>query len=195
MKHLLRTAIACTFLYHFSATAALPRQEMTLGTSPLGQRMIEDIRSGSLCKNTVYKRFKLVEKTNHKRLRFLPSHELLVLATEKEIMCPWSLELDFNGDRRMDWIGFVKLDDDYLLLAYLSGPRDYKIEIVQQSKMPPKNFYLQWVQTRNLPNMTTKVLDTSHSRYALKLSRLNGSSDVYLWDGKKMKLIFSTQID
>jgi len=195
MKHFFTTAFAVAYLSLFSLNATSAKKEMALGNSPLGERMIEQIRSGSFCKNTVYQRFKLVEKTKHKRLRFLPSHELLTLAAENEIMCPWSIELDFNGDRRMDWIGFVKLNDDYLLLAYLSGPRDYTIEVIQQSKMPPSHLYLQWAQTRNLVNMTKKVMDISHSRYALKLSRLNASADIYLWNGKNMKLEFSTQID
>jgi len=195
MKYILKVVIAVLLLSPFTLSAALPKKEMSLDTSQIGQRMAEQIQSGTFCKNTLYKRFKLVEKTKHKRLRFLPSQELLLLAIENEIMCPWSVELDFNGDHRMDWIGFVKLQDDYQLLAYLSGPREYKLEVIQQSDMPPKNFYLQWLQTKNLSHMTNRVLDTSHAGYALKLSRLNGSSDIYLWDGKTMKLIFSTQIN
>ncbi len=191
---LIKAAIAIVLLSADIAVAEMPQKEVMLGDSPFGEKMTDQIRSGNYCKNTVYQRFKLVEKTNHKRLRFLGSHELLDLALEKEIMCPWSMELDLNADRRPDWVGFVKLEDQYQLLAYLSGPRDYAIEVLFQSKHAPVNLYLQWAQPDNLAKPNDKSLDRKPSRYAVKLSRLNGSADIYQWTGKKMELTHTISI-
>jgi len=150
------------------------------------------IKSGSYCKLEVYDKFKLIEKTNHKRLKFNPESELLELVVSMELMCPWSTQRDFNGDKKKDWVGYVSFDENYQLIAYLSGQKQHKIQILSESKQRPANSFIKWIQTKQLKRFTDKKLAVGQSKYALQVSALDGMTDFYLWDGKQLAKVLTT---
>jgi len=150
------------------------------------------IKSGSYCKNEVYNKFKLVEKTEHKRLKFTANAKLLEFASSMELMCPWSTERDFNGDKKKDWVGFVSINDNYQLIAYLSGKKKHKIQILDQLKTQPSNRFIKWVQAKKLKRFTDKKLAIGQNKYALQVSALDGMTDFYLWDGKQLAKVLTT---
>jgi len=154
--------------------------------------VVSQIKSGSYCKDEVYNKFKLVEKTAHKRIKFNPSGELLEFVSSMELMCPWSAQRDFNGDKKKDWVGFVSIDQNYQLIAYLSGKKGYKTQVIHWSKKLPSNSFVKWVQTKQLKRFTDKKLALGQSKYALQVSAIDGMTDFYLWNGKKLDKVLTT---
>ncbi len=151
-----------------------------------------EIKSGDYCQQEIFDKFKLIEKTEHKRLKFKPKKRLLDFAVSMELMCPWSTERDYNGDKKKDWVGYVKLNNEYQLIAYLSGPRSYTLQVINNTTTAPSTNFVRWIQTKYLKNYTKKQLQLGNSRYALQVVDLNGDADFYLWDGKKLAKVLTT---
>lgn len=151
-----------------------------------------EIKSGSFCKTEIFDRFKLIEKTKHKMLKFRPSKELMDFAISMELMCPWSVQRDFNGDKKEDWVGFTKIGEKFELIAYLSKGRNYTIQIIGKFDRLPTNRFLRWMQTRTIKNYTDKKIHLGGSQYALMLANFEKTNDIYLWDGNKLNKILTT---
>jgi len=154
--------------------------------------LTSEIKGGSFCKTEIFDRFKLIEKTKHSMLKFRPTAELMTFATSMELMCPWSVQRDFNGDKKDDWVGFTKIDDKFELVAYLSKGRDYTIQIIGEFDRLPTNMFLRWLQTKTIKNYTDKKLNLGASQYALMVANFEKNNDIYLWDGKKLNKILTT---
>jgi len=153
--------------------------------------LADEIRSGQYCKTKVFDNFKLIEKSGHKALTRKPGGKLLEYAVEAEMMCPWSVEFDLNGDGDRDWIGYVKKDSQFYLLAYLSGLRKYSLEQIASSPKPPSNQFLGKVQIKTVNKLSGKNFSQSKSKFALQVTTLQGMTDIYLWNGKKLKKVVS----
>jgi hypothetical protein len=165
-----------------------------LATIPLAQAdgLEGEIKSGDYCESVIYDKFKLIEKTEHQKVKFRPSPRLLEFAVSMELMCPWGTERDYNGDKKPDWIGFVKINEKYELLAYLSTSREYQVTTISSFASLPTKKFIRWIQSAHLKRFTEKKLNISYSRYALQVADVDGLTDIYLWDGKKMAKILTT---
>lgn len=151
--------------------------------------LADEIRSGEYCKTKVFNNFKLIEKSGHKALGRRPAGKLLDYAVQAEVMCPWSVEFDLNGDGEKDWAGYVSKDGQYYLLAYLSGIRKFRLEQIAISSKPPSSQFLGKVQVKTVNRLSGKHFPQSKSKFALHATTLQGMTDVYLWNGKKLEKI------
>lgn len=151
-----------------------------------------EIQSGQYCKSDLFKQFQKIEQSGHQRLEFQPKPKLMEFVTQMELMCPWESQRDFNGDKRLDWIGFSKLGTEYELVAYLSSGNTFKVQKIEASTTKPSNSFIRWVQTRQLSNFTKKTLPIGQLKYALQVSDLEGMTNFYLWDGKTMAKVLTT---
>ena len=154
--------------------------------------LASEIRSGSYCKKEIFKRFKSIEKTQHELIKFQPKRALMTLVEQMEAMCPWSIQRDLNGDKIEDWVGFTKIGSKVELIAYLSMGRNYSLQVLKSMDNLPKDLFLRWMQTKYLKNFTSKKLNIGGIQYALQVTKLNDSTDIYLWDGKGLSKILTT---
>lgn len=152
----------------------------------------KEIRSGSYCQTEVFDKYKLLNQLKSTPLKLAPSDKLLEFVVKMELMCPWSVQRDFNGDKKDDWIGYVKLDKKYQLIAIISGFRQYSFQIIDESTSLPSNHFVRWLQTKYLANFTDKKLNIGSSRYALQWVDLEGINKIFLWDGKQLKSVIET---
>lgn len=161
-------------------------------SNALAQGLESEIRSGNYCQTDIYNRFKLLEKTEHQRLKFGSNEELLQFAVRIELMCPWSIQRDLNGDKKQDWVGYVKNGSKYQLIAYLSGARKYTLFELSHSDKPPEKNFLRWIQTKYLNRYTKKKLKIGNTKYAVQVATIGGTADIYLWDGKQLENVLTT---
>lgn len=94
------------------------------------------------CSSKLFKELELTANTGHSSVLARPKGRLLALSHQYEIMCPWQLEGDFNGDNRNDWIGLAQKDGKYSLLAYLSGPRKHYVQKLKEYPEFPSDMHL-----------------------------------------------------
>ncbi len=141
-----------------------------------------EIKSGKYCRTELVKRLKLVEKTAHQPLKIKPSGKLLAYAASGELMCPWGLQLDFNGDKKNDWVGYLKLADQYQLVAYTSNTRNYLLQVISSSSQPPKNSY---ITRQSVARIKNKNRNQKVGKYVLLVNDLTADSIIYAWNGKK----------
>jgi len=151
-----------------------------------------EIKSGNHCEDTIFKKFKLIHKTDHQMIKFAPSKKLLEFVTTMELMCPWSVQRDFNGDKRDDWIGYVKSKNKYQLIVYMSGIRNYTLQTISESTEIPNNQFMRWLQTKHLKNFTDKRLKIGASKYAVQLVDIEDMTNIYLWNGKQLEKVVTT---
>ncbi len=150
--------------------------------------LASEIRSGEYCRTQIFDNFKLVEKSGHEAISN-PGGALLSYAVNAEIMCPWSMEFDLNGDGNKDWAGYVRKDGRYYLLAYLSGLRKYTLEQIDSSSKPPSNQFIGWAQVKTINKLSGKNFSQYKTKYALHVTTLGGVTDIYLWNGKKLEKV------
>ena len=150
------------------------------------------IKSGNYCGSKVFKWFKQVKKTKHERIKFEPSQKLLDFAVSMELMCPWEIEKDFNGDNKPDWIGFTKLEDEYQLIAYISIQREYRLSVIETMKTLPKNTFIRPLEPVELKNFSKKKPSSNSSVISLQVSNLEKMTDIYKWNGTKMNKTLTT---
>jgi len=172
------------FLLPFLTLAFIP--------NAMSEGLEAEIKSGSYCEDSIFKRYKLIHKTDHQMIKFAPSKKLLEFVATMELMCPWSVQRDFNGDKREDWIGYVKSKKKYHLIAYMSGIRNYTLQAISESKELPNNNLLRWIQTKHLKTFTDKKLKIGASKYALQVSNIEGMTNIYLWNGKQLEKVITT---
>jgi len=170
----------------------LPFFAFSFVANAVSERLESEIQSGNYCEDKVFKRFKLVDKTDHQMIKFVPSKKLLEFVASMELMCPWSVQRDFNGDKREDWIGYVKLKNKYQLIAYMSGIRNYSLQTISESKNLPSSHFLRWLQTKHLKTFTDKKLKIGASQYALQVVDIEGMANIYLWNGKQLEKVITT---
>ncbi len=160
--------------------------------SAMSQGLEAEIKSSLYCKEAIFKRIKLIHKTDHQMLKFKPSKKLLEFVTSMELMCPWSVQRDFNGDKKKDWVGYIKSNDKYHLVAYMSGIRNYSLQTISESAQLPSNNFIRWLQAKYLKNFTDKKLKIGAAKYALQLVDIEGMTNIYLWDGKQLEKVITT---
>ncbi len=173
-------------------SASLVSASLAFSLNANGEELTQEITSGQYCQSDIFKQFKKIEQTEHKRLKFKPSNKLLEFVTSMELMCPWESQRDFNGDKRDDWIGYVQLGSEYQLVAYMSGRQKYQMSVLSHSEKPPKNAFIRWLPTGQLKNFTKKKMPINNLTFALQVSNFEGMTEFYLWDGKAMKSVLTT---
>jgi len=176
----------------YTSLILIPLLTFLISTPPALADLNSEIRGGSYCKKEIFNRFKTIEQTHHELLRFKPKRELMSLAEQMELMCPWSIQRDFNGDKIEDWVGFAKKADKFELIAYLSKGRGYSVQVLKTLDSLPNTLFLRWMQTRFLKNYTDKKLNIGSNKYALQVTKINDSTEIYLWDGKALSKILTT---
>ena len=152
----------------------------------------KEIRSGNYCQTDIFDKYNLHNQIKATPLKFAPSEKLLEFVVQMELMCPWNVQRDFNGDKKNDWIGYVKENEKYQLVAIISGFRQYSFQIIDESTTPPSNHFVRWLQTKHLTNFTDRKLNLGVSRYALQWVNLEGINKILLWDGKKLESVIET---
>jgi len=70
--------------------------------------------------------------------------------------------------------------------------RNYSLQVLKSMDNLPKDLFLRWMQTKYLKNFTSKKLNIGGIQYALQVTKLNDSTDIYLWDGKGLSKILTT---
>jgi len=177
----------------YASLILIPLLTFSFSTPPVfAMDLKSEIRGGSYCKKKIFNRFKTIEQTQHKLLKFQPKRELMSLVEQMEIMCPWSIQRDFNGDKIEDWVGFAKTGTKFELVAYMSKGRDYSIQVLKTLDNLPNTQFLRWMQTRFLKNYSDKKLNIGNSQYALQVTKIKDSTEIYLWDGKGLSKILTT---
>jgi len=94
------------------------------------------------CKSELFEKLKVIEKTSYR----LPARDYSPLlqryVDRYELLCPWQVEADLNGDGRKDWAGLVGERGRYQLVAFMSGRFRYKTVVVRHFDKFPDDFYL-----------------------------------------------------
>ena len=161
-------------------------------TTVQSEELSAEIKSGQYCQSELFEQFKKTEQTNHERLRFKPSDKLMQFVTSMELMCPWESQKDYNGDKKEDWIAFVKSGSEFQLVAYMSNRQSYQLKVISRSDKLPASSFIRWLPTAQLNNFTKKTMPINNLKYSLQVSDFEGMTQFYLWDGKEMKSVLTT---
>ena len=141
------------------------------------------------CQSKIFDRFTKTKKTGQNRPIRAPDEELREFMIEYEIICPWQVEVDFNNDRKRDWIGLVTKQGQTTLLAYISSLRGYQSYVVKQYKGFPRETHFSYMPTEEAALNSKKSLSgTNPPKFALIENRIGRPSTIYIWNGKAMAL-------
>ncbi len=143
------------------------------------------------CKSKFYQTLEQIENTGHSPIYAKPKGDLLKLSKRYEILCPWQIEADFNGDNKIDWIGILQKKGKYELVAYLSGPKKHFVRVIKQYKEFPNDVFLtktsyQWL----FKTAKGKVPSIFPAKFVLSENKLNESSNAFGWVNQKLKNIY-----
>ena len=139
-----------------------------------------------ICQSDIVKKMKRFENSQIAIPRNLITGKLREYALQNEILCPWEIEADINGDRQLDWIGVIQRNEKYELAAYISASSKYKLHILHTYQFFPEQSYLKIKKQNSIKNGRNK-----NSKKELFEVTLNDNSRVYRWNGKKMEIIRS----
>lgn len=141
------------------------------------------------CKSKLFKQLELVEKTGHSRVLARPKGRLKQFTEKFEILCPWQVEADFNGDKQKDWIGIAQIEGKYELLAYLSGPKKHYPRVIKRYKDFPSKIYLMTSAYKFAFHRSKgKIASIFPAQFTLYESNMDGITNVYGWDDTKKEL-------
>ncbi len=144
------------------------------------------------CKSKLYETLERIENTGHSPVLAKPKGDLLQLSERFEILCPWQIEADFNGDGKKDWAGILQKDGKYELVAYLSGPRKHEVSILKQySKFPSDTFFTRTSYKWLFKTSKGKIPSTFPAKLILSENNTDGSAVAYGWVDKELKNIHS----
>ena len=118
--------------------------------------------------------------------RKLITGKLRELALQMEILCPWQVEAEINGDNQLDWVGIIQRNKKLELVAYISASPKYKFQVLHTYQFFPEQSYLKVKKQALKKNRRNKKAPKE-----LFEVHLNDNSRVYRWDGKKLNVIRS----
>lgn len=137
-----------------------------------------------ICRSDLIKQMKRFEKTEFTVPRKIPSGNLRDYALKMEILCPWQIEADINGDKQLDWAGIIYRNNQFELVAYLSTNRKFQLQVLHTYQFFPEQSYLKLM--RNNSDTRKKL-----KRYDLVEVAINDTSRVYRFKGATMKVSHS----
>jgi len=137
-----------------------------------------------VCKSDLTKQMKRFEKSEFTVPRKQPIGKLKEFSRRQEILCPWQIEFDFNGDRQKDWIGIISRNQQYELVAYLSASPKDKLQVLHSYRFFPENSYL-----KILRNPGYQRNQLASKKYQLAEITLNDSSRIYAYRKGEMVVI------
>lgn len=137
-----------------------------------------------ICKSTLTQQMKRFEKIEFTIPRKVPRGMLKKYATKMEILCPWQLELDLNGDKQTDWAGIIHREGRFELVAYLSANKKFSLQVLHQYHFFPEQNLL-----RIIRNQKFKKNVYGSIKYNLQEMSFNSDSRVYSFVNGKMKVV------
>ncbi len=144
----------------------------------------------SHCETKLFKYLQGFEKNSLSLPKRDPQGDLATLAERYEILCPWSLEGDLNGDRKTDWAGVVYRDHKYQLVIYLSQTVSFKPYILQTYKKFPKDTFIQLIRIKDIIAKSGNSSLLSPAKYGIVAKQLSGTSNIYLWTKDQMAMVY-----
>ncbi|PCI69611.1 MAG: hypothetical protein COB38_08130 [Gammaproteobacteria bacterium] len=137
-----------------------------------------------ICKSPLTKQMKRFEKIEFTIPRKAPSGMLKEYAAKLEILCPWQLEMDLNGDKQNDWVGIIHRKGQFELVAYLSANKKFSLQVLHQYQFFPEQNLLRIVR-----NQKFKKNVYGSIKYNLQEISFDSDSRVYSFEKGKMKVI------
>lgn len=142
------------------------------------------------CRSKLFKEFELTENTGHSKVLARPKGRLLALSHQYEILCPWQIEGDFNGDNRVDWVGVAQKEGKYSLLAYLSGPKKHYLQKIKDYKAFPSDVHLGQTTFHTMYKRSgNKLKSIFPARNVVIENVVDKNATVYGWKNKKLSPI------
>jgi hypothetical protein len=135
------------------------------------------------CRSSLTK--KMIKNENLHVPSKLPKGLLKNYALKMEILCPWKIERDFNGDGKLDWVGIIYKNKNYQLVSYLSRFSKYQLKILHHYPFFPDSMYIRVIRKRE--ESSTK----KRSVYHLLEVHLNQMSRIYTLKNKQLTLLKS----
>ncbi len=132
------------------------------------------------CESKLYNKYSFLDKSQYRLPARTPDFELQERMTEFEILCPWQLEQDFNGDHQKDWLGIVVKNHQHYLLAYLSMPGSHRLSIVKSYKSFPRETHLELMTTQEAQLITQKKLNQP-PKYVFIENKMGSPATIYIW--------------
>ena len=148
------------------------------------------------CKSSLSDTFIRIENTGHSPILAKPKGDLLALSRQYEMLCPWQVEDDFNGDKTEDWVGILQKEGKYELVAYLSGPKKHFPQIIKQYTSFPSDTYLTSTSYKWIFKLSSgKIPSTFPANRVLVENELGNYSKAYGWVEKQLKAIHKFDSD
>jgi len=138
------------------------------------------------CKSDLTKQMQRFEKTDFTVPRKIPTGNLREFALKMEILCPWQIEADFNGDKQKDWVGIIKRNERYELVSYMSALRKYNVQVLHSYEFFPEQTYLKITKKKVTK---TKAQIGKRFNYDLAEITLNETSRIYSLNNNKYTVI------
>ena len=151
------------------------------------------------CESKLFSQMKLLSKVSVALPKAEPTGDLARLVHQYEMICPWQVERDFNNDKKRDWVGFVYRDQNYQLIAYLSGNQRYTLHQLETYAKFPKYSFLKSINAKEVLQRSKNKELLKGARYSLVVHDLksgaNENSSAYTWNGKQLAKSFEYQAD
>lgn len=142
------------------------------------------------CRSQIFRALELAENSGYSNVLARPKGRLLALSQQYEILCPWQVEGDFNGDNRTDWVGVAQKDGKYSLLAYLSGPKKHYMLKLKDYQEFPSDMHLSRSTFKSIFIRSGNKLQTIFpARNVVIENVIDKNATVFGWRDKKLKEI------
>jgi hypothetical protein len=141
------------------------------------------------CESPLFNYLQKFEKVSLALPKREPQGDLAALAETYEILCPWNIEEDLNGDRKKDWAGIVYRDHKYQLVAYLSQKVSFKTEVLETYKAFPKDTFIEVIRFKDIQSLTKKTNLISSAKYGIIVKQINKTNSIYLAAQDKVTMV------
>lgn len=144
------------------------------------------------CQSNLIKKLKRFDKSNIQIPKKQHKGNLKQYAEKVEMLCPWQIERDVNGDEIKDWIGIIGKDKKYQLIAYLSGNKKFDLQVLREYQFFPEQTYIELVGKKTIERETGRKYN-SKSNYGIAEIFINHGSRFYLIQKGKMTVVHQFQ--
>ena len=142
------------------------------------------------CKTERFKKFNDITKANYVLVNQKPDPDLISRMDAYEIVCPWQVEQDFDGDRKRDWVGLIYKDKKYILAGFVTGGGRAKAFEIKSFDYFPIRTHFDHIRLKEFSLLADKKQGVSKSLLnGLVEYRIGKKAIVYQWDGTTMKEI------
>ncbi|MGB0496321.1 MAG: hypothetical protein ACPGJI_08185 [Kangiellaceae bacterium] len=137
-----------------------------------------------ICKSELTKQMKRFEKTEFTVPRKTPNGKLAAYALDMEVICPWQLEADLNGDNQNDWAAIIHRNERYELIVYLSNRKKFTFQVLHEYQFFPEQTL---IKLERNPKYKNNVYGSV--KYNLLELSFTDESRIYSFDKDRMKVI------